>query len=72
MLDEPWERASDRDYKIRGRHSRAYYRHADRWLRSAVEGHRLRGEDPLRAAAKRLEAVAARTAMRAAAGRVEA
>lgn len=71
VLDKAWEEASDRDYKIRGRHSKAYYRHADRWLRSAVEAHRQRRKNPLRAAAKQLEAVAARAGMRAAAREVE-
>lgn len=72
VLDKAWEEATDRDYKVRGRHSRGYYREADRWLRSAVEAHRLRGKSPLKAAAKRLEAVAARAAMRAKAREVEA
>ncbi len=72
VLEEDWERATDRDIKIRGRHSRAYYRHADRWLHSAVAAHRLRREHPMRAAAKRLEVAAARLALRASAGQVEA
>ena len=71
VLDEDWERASDRDFKIRGRHSRAYYRHADRWLRSAVEAHRMRRKNPLRAAAKLVEVAAARLRMRATAGEIE-
>ncbi len=71
VLEQDWEQASDRDYIIRGRHSRTYYRHADRWLRSAVEAHRQRGKNPVRAAAKRLEAAAARAGMRASASEVE-
>ncbi len=71
VLEEDWERASDRDYRIRGRHSRAYYRHADRWLHSAVEAHRQRHGNPLRAAARRLQAATARLQMRAAAGQRE-
>jgi radical SAM superfamily enzyme YgiQ (UPF0313 family) len=55
----PWEEATDRHYQIRGRHSRAYYKQADRWLRGEVAGNRA-------------EALAAREAMRALAAEVEA
>lgn len=55
----PWEEATDRHYRIRGRHSRAYYRQADRWLRGAVAG-------------KHDEAREAREALLALAGEVEA
>lgn len=72
VLDRPWEDVTDRDYKVRGRHSRAYYRHADRWLRSAVEAARLEGEDPKGAAEKRREAEASRAALLACADDVEA
>ena len=34
---KPWSTGSDREIHIRGRHSRAYYEHADRLLRSEVE-----------------------------------
>jgi anaerobic magnesium-protoporphyrin IX monomethyl ester cyclase len=34
---KPWEESSDRDYRIRGRHSRRFYRYADQLLRSEVE-----------------------------------
>jgi radical SAM superfamily enzyme YgiQ (UPF0313 family) len=34
---KPWAEGSDRDYQIRGRHSRQYYRYADQLLRSEVE-----------------------------------
>jgi len=37
-----WEAASDRDYAIRGRHSKRYYSFATRRLRHAVALHRLR------------------------------
>lgn len=63
VLDRPWEDATDRDYRIAGRPSREYYRHADRWLRSAVEAERLEREDPAAAAARRAEAAASRAAM---------
>ena len=55
----PWEEATDRHYQIRGRHSRAYYRQADRWLRGEVAGNHA-------------EAQAAREALMAMAGEVEA
>jgi radical SAM superfamily enzyme YgiQ (UPF0313 family) len=37
-----WGRTSDRELKIRGRHSRRYFQFADKLLRSEVELHRLR------------------------------
>ncbi|AEU35256.1 B12-binding domain-containing radical SAM protein [Granulicella mallensis] len=33
----PWGKSSDREIKIKGRHSRAYYAHADKLLRDEVE-----------------------------------
>jgi anaerobic magnesium-protoporphyrin IX monomethyl ester cyclase len=36
----PWAEGSDRDYRIRGRHSRRFYQFADQLLRSEVELHR--------------------------------
>jgi radical SAM superfamily enzyme YgiQ (UPF0313 family) len=33
----PWSKSSDREIKIRGRHSRAFYSHADRLLRAEVQ-----------------------------------
>ena len=36
-----WEKSSDRDFRIRNRHSRQFYRFADKLLRSEVELHRL-------------------------------
>ncbi len=65
-----WENGTDRDYAIQGRHSRGYYKQADRWLRGEVAAHR--AVDPALAAAKRAEALAAREAMAALAGEVEA
>ena len=32
----PWEQSTDRDFRIRGRHSRQFYRHADDLLRSSA------------------------------------
>jgi anaerobic magnesium-protoporphyrin IX monomethyl ester cyclase len=42
---KPWTQSSDRDIKIAGRHSRAYYEHADKLLRDEVQFARL-SEDP--------------------------
>lgn len=38
---KPWRESSDRDYRIRGRHSRRFYQYADQLLRSEVELSRL-------------------------------
>lgn len=38
----PWSKTSDREIKIKGRHSRNYYAHADRLLRDEVQLARLR------------------------------
>jgi len=35
-----WAESSDRDYRVRGRHSRRFYQYADQLLRSEVELHR--------------------------------
>jgi radical SAM superfamily enzyme YgiQ (UPF0313 family) len=72
VLDRAWEAATDRDHRIAGRHSRDYYRHADRWLRGEVEAHRLEAVDPAAAAARRAEAQAAREELLRTAGEVEA
>ena len=58
-----WEEGSDRDYAVRGRPSRAYYREADRWLKGEVAAFRLAGTDPEGAARERAAAAAARAAM---------
>jgi radical SAM superfamily enzyme YgiQ (UPF0313 family) len=70
--DKPWDEATDRDYAIRGRHSRAYYKQADRWLRNEVAAFRQEGDDPAGAEPLWVEARAAREAMAALAGEVEA
>jgi len=71
QLNKEWAEATDRDFIVTGRHSRAYYKHADRWLRSDVAAYRLDMLDPLQAAEKRLEAAVAREALLATAGEVE-
>ncbi|HEY6339388.1 MAG TPA: radical SAM protein [Candidatus Sulfotelmatobacter sp.] len=38
---KPWSQGSDRDFRIRNRHSRQFYRFADKLLRSEVELERL-------------------------------
>lgn len=72
VLGKPWSEATDRDLAIRGRHSRAYYRHADIWLRKEVAASRLEQEQPAAAAAHRAEARAARQSLLAAAAEAEA
>lgn len=60
-----WMDASDRDYLIRGRRGRDYYRLADTWLRAEVEAFRLGSRDPIRAAELQGVAQRAREQMRA-------
>ncbi len=67
-----WSNSTDRDYKIRGRHSRKYYKHADQWLRNEVAAFRLENKNPTEAAEKRRAAQQARAAMLTVAGEVEA
>jgi len=47
---KPWGQSSDREIKITGRHSRAYYAHADKLLRDEVQLSRLRETGTLDAA----------------------
>jgi anaerobic magnesium-protoporphyrin IX monomethyl ester cyclase len=44
-----WSDSTDRDVKIRGRHSRRFYQHADELLRHSVD----QSPDPHRIAASR-------------------
>lgn len=37
-----WQDGSDRDYTVKGRHSRQYYQHATRWMVNEVNLHKLR------------------------------
>jgi radical SAM superfamily enzyme YgiQ (UPF0313 family) len=73
---DDWARSSDRELRIRGRHSRRYFQFADKLLRSEVDLFRLKcqngaGDSP---AALELEkqAAAARRALQDAAQEVEA
>jgi anaerobic magnesium-protoporphyrin IX monomethyl ester cyclase len=61
-----WAEATDRDYDVAGRPDRAYYGHADRWLKSEVEAARLEASDPAAAAALHRAAGEARAALLAA------
>jgi radical SAM superfamily enzyme YgiQ (UPF0313 family) len=54
---KPWNKSSDRDLLIRGRHSRQFYKHADILLRSEVALARLRrGSDSVNESESDLEA----------------
>jgi anaerobic magnesium-protoporphyrin IX monomethyl ester cyclase len=44
---EPWGKTSDRELRIRGRHSRHFYAQADRLLRSEVERARILQGEPV-------------------------
>jgi anaerobic magnesium-protoporphyrin IX monomethyl ester cyclase len=72
VLDQPWEQATDRDFRIRGRHSRTYYGHANDLLKHEVEAHKVAEADPVLAAQAREKAAASRAALLATAGEVEA
>jgi anaerobic magnesium-protoporphyrin IX monomethyl ester cyclase len=71
VLPIDWVDATDRDYRIRGRHSRAYYKYADQWLRHEVEASRLASVDASAAAQQQQAALQAQGALRAAAAEVE-
>lgn len=58
-----WAQASDRDYVVRGRRGKDYYKLADQWLRNEVEAERMATHDRASAAALRSTAEAARSAM---------
>jgi radical SAM superfamily enzyme YgiQ (UPF0313 family) len=72
VLTKDWSAATDRDFVIRGRHSRGYYRHADTWLRSEMAAFRHEQENPAEAAAHRAEALRARQSLLSTAHEVEA
>jgi anaerobic magnesium-protoporphyrin IX monomethyl ester cyclase len=63
VLQKEWAAATDRDYQIQGRHSRAYYKQADAWLRNEVEAERVAVQDPTAATLKRAAARVARESM---------
>ena len=72
VLGKDWAEATERDHALRGRHSRAYYKHADQWLRSEVAAWRLEADDAEESARKRGAAEQARLAMLAADSETEA
>jgi radical SAM superfamily enzyme YgiQ (UPF0313 family) len=63
VLNTNWANATDRDYGIRDRPPKEYYKLADQWLSAAITAHRLQERDPDAAAATRLAARAARDAI---------
>jgi anaerobic magnesium-protoporphyrin IX monomethyl ester cyclase len=63
VTEKQWSEATDRDYRIKGRHSRAYYKQADSWLNNEVEATRLDDKNPAEAALRRSAAMAARERM---------
>jgi len=63
VTEKPWAAATDRDHRIRGRHSRAYYKHADLWLNNEVAAAGFEGENPVEAALRRAAAARARESM---------
>jgi radical SAM superfamily enzyme YgiQ (UPF0313 family) len=67
-----WSRSTDRDHAVRGRHSKAYYKHVDAWIRSEVDAARLALDNPDQALAQLRSAAGARAAMVSAASEVEA
>ena len=72
VLTKEWSTATDRDFVIEGRHSRAFYKHADTWLRSEMAALRLEQESPTEAAGYRAGALRARQSLLATAHEVEA
>jgi radical SAM superfamily enzyme YgiQ (UPF0313 family) len=42
---EPWGKTSDREFRLRGRHSRQFYAHVDKLLRNEVEYARMIGNE---------------------------
>jgi radical SAM superfamily enzyme YgiQ (UPF0313 family) len=80
IVPEDWAEASDRDFRLRGRHSHRYYALASRRLRAEVRLHRLRRGGSETGGIRRwqsmiaaaLDALAARVGMRFRANEVEA
>jgi len=71
VLEKDWATATDRDYMIRGRHSRDYYKQADRWLRNEVAASRLGPQDGEEARALKEAAGQARRSMHTLGAEVE-
>jgi anaerobic magnesium-protoporphyrin IX monomethyl ester cyclase len=71
ISDKQWQDATDRDYRIKGRHSRAYYKHADSWLNNEVAATRLALEDPAESLRRHGNALMARDSMLAVSSETE-
>jgi anaerobic magnesium-protoporphyrin IX monomethyl ester cyclase len=71
VCEKPWAEATDRDHRIRGRHSRAYYKYADSWLNNEVAAARIEQEDPAESARRRGAARAARQSLLSSASETE-
>ena len=71
VMPANWNMGSDRDHKVKGRHSKRYYQFADQWLFNAVDAHRLQDADPVAAAEKAAAAEAGRVGLIEAADEVE-
>src|ERR1700761_8456636 len=72
---QPWGRSSDREFKIKGRHSKRFYGFADKLLRDEAQLARLAGttaEDSNRAASLRLSIQETRAGLLASFAEVEA
>ncbi len=74
---KPWAQGSDRDYQVRGRHSRRFYQSADQLLRREMELSRLLDEDAqvpdlFRVSELEVMIARARDALRESAAEVEA
>ncbi len=63
IATKPWQEATDRDYRLAGRHSRRYYHYADLWLRNEVAAFRLQHSDPQQAMRKQRDAEAAKRSL---------
>ena len=72
VLERDWQESTDRDHKIRGRHSRRYYKFADQWLNNEVAAASIELQDAAGAAVKRVAALQAREALMGAAAESEA
>ncbi|HLJ88236.1 MAG TPA: radical SAM protein [Candidatus Angelobacter sp.] len=81
VLEKEWAQATDREHRVRGRHSRQYYRYADQWLKNEVAAYRLENNNGVEAAPgnekeaaqeKRAAASKARAMMEAVSTEVEA
>jgi radical SAM superfamily enzyme YgiQ (UPF0313 family) len=62
-LERDWAASTDRDYVVPNRPPRAYYQHADTWLKNEVAAARIDSRDAGAAQRLRAEAAAARLAM---------